>query len=81
MISLLLLFLLLLLLYHCGEKEKMLVTSIYPFPTMFSTFHKTNFKFSVTFILSSANAFDLDKPKILSFGKEIIKTLYYCSFV
>ena len=45
---------------------------------MCSTLHKTNFKFSVTFILSSANAFDLDKPKILSFGKELsIKTWDY----
>ena len=38
---------------------------------MFSTLHKTNFKFSPTFILSSANAFDLDKPQILSFGNEL----------
>ena len=38
---------------------------------MFSPRHKSNFKFSVTFILSSANAFDLDKPKILSFDKEL----------
>ena len=28
---------------------------------------KQNFKFSVTFMLSSANAFNLDEPKILSF--------------
>ena len=39
---------------------------------MFSTLHKTNFKFSVTFILSSANAFNLDKPKMLSYGNELI---------
>ena len=41
-----------------------------PFPTMFSTLHKTNFKFSVTFILSSASAcaFKVDQFKILSFG-------------
>ena len=30
-----------------------------------------NFKFSVTFILLSANAFDLDKSKILSLGNEL----------
>ena len=36
-----------------------------------SQIHKTNFNFSVTLILSSANAFNLDQPKILSFGKEI----------
>ena len=35
------------------------------FPTMFSTLHKTNFKISVTFILSSAHAFNLDQSKIL----------------
>ena len=43
---------------------------------MFSTLHKTNFKFSVTFILLSANAFDLDKPKILSFGNELRRILF-----
>ena len=32
---------------------------------------KTNFNFSVTFILSSANAFSLDQSKILSFGKMV----------
>ena len=42
---------------------------------MFSTLHKTNFKFSVTFTLSSANAFDSDKPKILLFGNELKSTL------
>ena len=53
------------------EKEKMLVTSISPFPIMFSTLPNTNFIFSLTFILSSANAFNLDKSKNLRFGKEI----------
>ena len=37
------------------------------FPTMFSTPPKT--KFRVIFIFSSACALDLDRPKILSFGK------------
>ena len=37
----------------------MLVISIFSFPTMFSTLHKTNFKFSFTFILSSSHAFNL----------------------
>ena len=35
---------------------------------MFSTLSKTNFNFSVTFILLSANAFNLDQSKILLFG-------------
>ena len=38
---------------------------------MFSTVPKTNFKFLVTFILLSANAFNLDRSKILSVGKEL----------
>ena len=42
-----------------------------PFPTMFSTCPKTNFNFSVTFILSSTNAFNLDQSKNLLFGKEL----------
>ena len=37
---------------------------------MFSTLPKTNFSFSVTFILS-VNAFNWDQSKILSFGKEL----------
>ena len=32
---------------------------------------KTNFNFSVTFILLSANAFNLDQSKILLFGEEL----------
>ena len=42
------------------------------FSTMFSTLPKTNFYFSVTFILLYANAFNLDQSKIL-FGKELRK--------
>ena len=41
------------------------------FPTMFSTLTKTNFNFSVAFIWLSANAFNLDRSKILSCGKEL----------
>ena len=41
------------------------------FPTMFSTHPKTNFIFSVTFSLLSANAFNLDQSKILLFGTEL----------
>ena len=40
------------------------------FPTMFSAHLKTNFSFSVTFMMSSAYAFSFDQSKILSFGKE-----------
>ena len=41
------------------------------FPPCFLPFPKTNFNFSFTFILLSANALNLDKSKIFSFGKEL----------
>ena len=47
----------------------MLIT---PFPTMFSALSEREIIISATFILSSANAFKLDQPKNLSFGKELI---------
>ena len=43
-----------------------------PFPTIIFTPAKTNFNFSVTFILSSPNALNLGKFKNLSLGKELI---------
>ena len=39
---------------------------------MFSTLPKTNFNFSATFDLSSANAFNLDQLKNFLFGNELI---------
>ena len=42
---------------------------------MFSTLPKPNFSFSVKFILSSANAFNLVQSKILSCGKELIMSI------
>ena len=42
---------------------------------MFSTHPKTNFTVSVTFILSSANAFSLGQSTNLSFGKELTRKL------
>ena len=53
----------------------MLVT-FSPFPKMFSTLSETNFNFYVTFILSSAKAFNLDQSKILSFGKGLKQTVH-----
>ena len=38
---------------------------------MFSTLSKPIFNTSFTFIVSSANAFNLDQSNILSFGKEL----------
>ena len=59
----------------------MLVTSIFSFfPTMFSTLTQSKFQFLVAFILSSANAFYLDKSKILSFGKGFIRIQVTISF-
>ena len=49
------------------------------FPTIFSTRPNTDFNFSVTFILWSANAFNLDQFKKLLFGKglrSLLKTLW-----
>ena len=40
---------------------------------MFSTLPKPNFKFQLTFILLSANAFSLDQSKILLLGKQLKK--------
>ena len=40
--------------------------------TVFFTCPKTNFNFSPTFMLSSANAFNLDQYKNLSFSKELM---------
>ena len=54
------------------KKEKMLVTSIFSFShNIFFPFIKKKKKinFWVTFIFLSANAFTLDKSKILPFGK------------
>ena len=44
----------------------------FPFPTMFSTLTTTNSKILVIFILSSANASNLDQSETLSFGKELM---------
>ena len=53
-----------------GKGENAVNPAFSPLSTMFSTLLKTNFNFSVTFILSSANAFNLNQSKNLSFGKE-----------
>ena len=42
------------------------------FPQCFLPPPKTNFNFSAEFDLSSANAFNLDQSKDLSFGKELM---------
>ena len=42
-----------------------------PYSTKFSTLLESSFKFSFTFMLSTANAFNLDQSKIFSYGKEL----------
>ena len=41
------------------------------YPNAFFHPSKKKFNFSVTFILSSANAFSFEEPNILSFGKDL----------
>ena len=62
---------------YSGKRRKCWKPAFSPFPTMFSTLPKTIFNFSVTFILSSTNVFNLDHPKIMSFGKELHKPFIY----
>ena len=50
--------------------DKCWLPAFSPFPIMFSLLSRTNFTFSVTFILSSATASKLASSKILLFGKE-----------
>ena len=58
----------------------MLVTSIFSLPHNVCVLSKRNFNFSVTFILSPANAFELDQSKILLFCKELKSTFLYHLF-
>ena len=53
------------------EKEKILVTSIFFFSLNVFNPPKSNFNFSVIFILPSGNAVILDQSKNLSFGKRL----------
>ena len=60
----------------------MLVSSIFSSShNIYYTVQKANFKFSVTFTLLSANAFNLDWPEILSFGKEFSDQGCSCSVI
>ena len=45
---------------------------------MFSTLSKTEIIIYITFILSSANAFNLDQVKFLSSGDGLIGTRHHC---
>ena len=56
---------------QCYKSRKCFLPTFSLFPTLFYTFSKTNLEFRDDFILSSANAFNLGKSKILSFGKVI----------
>ena len=56
---------------NCWKRRKCWLQAFSSCPIMFSTFPKTNLTSLVTFILSSANALNLDWSKVLSFGKEL----------
>ena len=60
---------------HCGKRRKCWQPAFSPFPTVFSNLSKREIIICTTSNLLSASAFNLDEPKILSFGKELI--LYY----
>ena len=67
------------------EKEKMLVTSIFSF-FPHNVFHpfQTNFNFSIAFILSSVNAFNLEQSINLSSGnglRELQPTLAILQYI
>ena len=48
-----------------------------PFPIMFPALSMTELIILATFDLSSANTFNLDQTKILSFGQELILSLIH----
>ena len=54
-----------------GKRENAGNQHCLPLVTFFSTLPKANLNFLFTFKLSSANAFNLDRSEILSFGKEL----------
>ena len=54
---------------HCGKRRKCWLPAFSSLPAMFSILWMTTLMFSVTFNFSSANAFNLGKPKILPSGK------------
>ena len=56
---------------HCGKRRKCWLPAFSPFSTMFSTLPYINFNFSFTFVLSSANAPNLDMSIILLFSKAL----------
>ena len=51
---------------HCGKRIKCWYPAFSLFPTVFSTLSKKEILILATFILSSANAFDLVTSKLLS---------------
>ena len=57
---------------NCGEKEIMLVTSIFSVsPQCFQLCQRQKIIMLANYILLSANAFNLEKSKFFSFGKEL----------
>ena len=54
-----------------GKKRKYWLPAFSPFSPMFYPISEREINISATFTLSTANAFNLDLSKILSFGKEL----------
>ena len=59
---------------HYAKRRKCWLPAFSPFPTMFSTLSQTVLIIYVTFILSSANALNLDTVKFLSSGNGLTDT-------
>ena len=59
-----------------GEGENAGIQYFRLSPKIFWTLFKTNFKFSSTFILLSANDFNFDRSKILYISKELMHLCY-----
>ena len=56
---------------HWGKRRKCWKPAFSPFPTVFSNLTRREIIILTASNLSSANAFNLDQAKILSFGKEL----------
>ena len=61
----------------CGKRRKCWLPAFSPFPTIFSTIPKTNFK--VAFILLSASSSNSDRSKLLLFGNYYVQVIFFLS--
>ena len=66
---------------NIGGKGEMLVTSISPFPTLFTIISRTNFVIWIIFVLFSAYVLNLDQSNISLSGKGLILLNFVSYFV